>query len=76
MKQKSIQSLEIDTEHAKKSSLIIAPSKLISIRIPDKVLGQIKDMAESEGLRYQTYIVSLLTKHVRNNNRSSKNRVD
>ncbi len=58
-------SLGTDTKHIKKSSFFKAPSKLISIRIPDEVLEEIKDMAEGEGLRYQTYIVSLLAKHVR-----------
>ncbi len=59
-------SLGTDAKHVKKSSLFAAPSKLISIRTPDKILGEIKDMAEGEGLRYQTYIVSLLAKHVKN----------
>ena len=57
--------LGADAKHVKKSSFFKAPSKLISIRIPDEVLEEIKDMAEGEGLRYQTYIVSLLAKHVR-----------
>lgn len=53
------------SKHAKKSSLYKAPAKLISIRIPDDVLEVLKVLAEKEGLRYQTYVVSLLKKHTR-----------
>ena len=52
-------------KHTKKSSFYKAPAKLISIRIPDDVLDVLKLLAEKEGLRYQTYVVSLLKKHTR-----------
>ena len=54
-----------DPKHARQSSFYKTPSKLISIRIPDEVLLELKAIAESEGLRYQTYIVSLLKKHLK-----------
>ena len=54
-----------DPKHAKRSEQYKAPSKLISIRLPDEVLEGLKEIADEEGLRYQTYIVSLLKKHVR-----------
>lgn len=57
--------LGAEAKHAKRSDFYKAPSKLISIRVPDEVAEQLKSMAEDEGLRYQTYIISLLTKHVR-----------
>jgi len=57
--------LGADKKHAKKSSIYKAPAKLISIRIPDELLESLKALAEKEGLRYQTYVVSLLTKHAR-----------
>lgn len=54
-----------DKKHAKTSSFYKSPAKLISIRIPDEVLEILKALAEKEGLRYQTYVVSLLKKHIR-----------
>ena len=57
--------LGADPKQAKKSSLYKAPAKLISIRIPDELLEALKSLAEKEGLRYQTYVVSLLKKHTR-----------
>lgn len=57
--------LGADKKHAKKSSFYKAPAKLISIRIPDDVLEILKLLADKEGLRYQTYVVSLLKKHTR-----------
>ncbi len=60
-----------DAKHARRSEFFKAPSKLISIRVPDEVLEQLKDMAEDEGLRYQTYIISLLTKHVKRKKKAS-----
>jgi len=53
-----------DTKNVKRSEFYKAPSKLISIRVPDEVLEELKDLAEKNGLRYQTYIISLLKKHV------------
>ena len=57
--------LGTDPKHAKRSDFYKAPAKLISIRVPDELLEELKVMAEKEGLRYQTYIISLLKKHVR-----------
>jgi predicted DNA binding CopG/RHH family protein len=57
--------LGTDKKYTKKSSLYKAPAKLISIRIPDDVLDVLKMLADKEGLRYQTYVVSLLKKHIR-----------
>ena len=57
--------LGAEKKHARKSSLYKAPAKLISIRIPDDVLEILKTLADKEGLRYQTYVVSLLKKHTR-----------
>jgi predicted DNA binding CopG/RHH family protein len=57
--------LGFENKYAKRSSLYKAPAKLISIRIPDEVLEVLKVLAEKEGLRYQTYVVSLLKKHAR-----------
>lgn len=52
-------------EHVEKSKFFKNPTKLISIRVPEELLHELKEIAEEEGLRYQTYILSLLTKHVR-----------
>ena len=57
-------------KYAKKSRFFKTPAKLISIRVPEELLDELKDLAETEGLRHQTYIVSLLIKHV---NRKKKN---
>ena len=57
--------LGADKKYVKKSSFYKAPSKLISLRIPDEVLASLQDMADLEGLKYQTYIISLLKKHVK-----------
>ena len=54
-----------DPKHAERSDTYKPPSKLISIRVPDEVLEELKIIADKEGLRYQTYIISLLKKHVR-----------
>jgi len=54
-----------DIKHTERSNLYKSNSKLISIRIPEDVLEDIKNIADKEGLRYQTYIVSLLKKHVK-----------
>jgi len=37
--------------------------KQISIRLPEAVLNKLRIMAEKEGLRYQTFINSILTKY-------------
>ncbi len=57
--------LGTDAQHVGRSHFYKAPSKLISIRVPEEVLEDLKTIADHEGLRYQTYIISLLTKHVR-----------
>ena len=57
--------LGAEKKHTKKSNFYKAPAKLISIRIPDDVLDVLKILAEKEGLKYQTYVVSLLKKHTR-----------
>lgn len=54
-----------DPKYAGKSDLYKPPSKLISIRVPEEILELLKAIADKEGLRYQTYIISLLKKHVR-----------
>lgn len=54
-----------ESKYAKKSSFYKAPAKLISIGIPDDVLEILKVLADKEGFRYQTYVVSLLKKHTR-----------
>lgn len=54
-----------DPKHVERSEAYKPPSKLISIRVPDEVLEELKMIADKEGLRYQTYIISLLKKHVR-----------
>ena len=56
--------LGTDPAHATKSKEYKAPSKLISLRVPEEVLESLKLIADTEGLRYQTYIISLLKKHV------------
>jgi predicted DNA binding CopG/RHH family protein len=57
--------LGADARFIKRSEFYKAPSKLISIRVPEEVLEELKAIAGKEGLRYQTYIISLLKKHVR-----------
>ena len=57
--------LGTDSAHVLRNDSYKPPSKLISIRVPEDVLGQLKGLADSEGLRYQTYIISLLKKHVK-----------
>lgn len=56
--------LGTDKEYSKKSDFYKPPSKLVSIRIPEETLTLIKDLAEKKGLKYQTYIISLLKNHV------------
>jgi predicted DNA binding CopG/RHH family protein len=43
----------------------LAKNKLITLRLPERNLIKIKAAAAREGLPYQTYITSLLHKHVR-----------
>jgi predicted DNA binding CopG/RHH family protein len=43
----------------------LAKNKVITVRIPERNLIKIKAAAAREGLPYQTYITSLLHKHVR-----------
>ncbi len=52
--------------HVGKGKFFKEPSKLISIRLPEGLLIELREIADEEGLRYQTYIVSLLTKHIKN----------
>lgn len=54
-----------DPKHAKKSKILLKRSGPISIRIPPDVLEDLKDIAEVEGYKYQTYIVALLKRHVK-----------
>lgn len=54
-----------DAKHTVKSKAYKGPSKLISLRVPEEVLESLKTIADTEGLRYQTYIISLLKKHIR-----------
>jgi predicted DNA binding CopG/RHH family protein len=56
--------LGTDPKHTERGTTYKTPSKLISIRVPDEVLCDLKIIADKEGLRYQTYVVSLLKKHV------------
>jgi len=42
-----------------------AKNKVITVRLPERNLIKIKAAAAREGLPYQTYITSLLHKHVR-----------
>lgn len=57
--------LGADSKSSQKSKAYKAPSKLISIRVPEEVLNELKVIADKEGLRYQTYLISLLKKHVK-----------
>ncbi|MDD9950379.1 MAG: hypothetical protein OXT67_02330 [Zetaproteobacteria bacterium] len=57
--------LGTDPAHAEKSSLHLKPAKLTSIRIPPDVLTDLKEIAHAEGFKYQTYIVALLKRHVK-----------
>ncbi len=54
-----------DVQYVTKSKTYKGPSKLISLRVPEEVLETLKDIADTEGLRYQTYIISLLKKHIK-----------
>ena len=57
--------LGTDKAHAKRSDKFKPPSKLISIRVTEEVLEALKQIADDEGLKYQTYVASLLKKHVK-----------
>ncbi len=57
--------LGVDKNKVSKSNFKKSPSKLISIRVPDDVLDALRILAEEEGLRYQTYVVSILKKHIK-----------
>ncbi len=63
-------SVRLATEKEKKEWAAIArnttaKNKVITVRLPERNLIKIKAAAAREGLPYQTYITSLLHKHVR-----------
>ena len=58
-------------DHVAKSSFFKDPTKLISIRLPEGLLIELKEIADEEGLRNQTYIVSLLAKHIKSRKTSN-----
>ncbi len=55
-----------DPKHAKAIDLKIEKKHLpTSIRLPINLVDALKELADDEGLSYQTYLKMILTRHVR-----------
>ena len=57
-----------EEQYAKKSdhNYTDTPPLNTSIRLPKKVIEELKKMAAEEGLSYQTYLKMILIKHIKN----------
>ena len=57
--------LGAEGKYVEKSKFYKAPGKLVSLRVPEEVLSSLQGLADLEGLKCQSYILSLLKKHVK-----------